>query len=267
MAKRWFVLACMVALGSTLLPAQAPPARKLTDDEKIELIRGLTAEYATVKSYLPRSKKALEFKSDGTWDKQEWQDIGREYGPVARTGELVQVTKIDIDSDKLVLEINGGLRTKGKWYERIEGGMGTGNRTVPLSKNQSRSAGTTIALTFPSRMPVVSSAEVKKMLAPVLDFEKRTVTENYFDSLPPEIQAAIKEKRAAVGMTKEQVQMALGAPRERMRETVDGLETEDWIYGLPPGKITFVTFANSKVIKIKDSYAGLGGTIAPTVKN
>jgi hypothetical protein len=46
----------------------------------------------------------------------------------------------------------------------------------------------------------------------------------------------------------------------------DGLETEDWIYGYPPGKITFVTFANSKVIKVKDSYAGLGGQTGPPLK-
>ena len=38
--------------------------------------------------------------------------------------------------------------------------------------------------------------------------------------------------------------------------TKDGVETEDWIYGKPPGKITFVTFAGSKVIAVKETYAG-----------
>jgi hypothetical protein len=31
---------------------------------------------------------------------------------------------------------------------------------------------------------------------------------------------------------------------------------------VPPGKITFVTFAGSKVIQVKDTYAGLGGSVA-----
>jgi hypothetical protein len=58
--------------------------------------------------------------------------------------------------------------------------------------------------------------------------------------------------------------MALGRANQRSRETKDGLETEDWVYGVPPGKITFVTFSNDKVIKVKDSYAGLGSQVGPT---
>ncbi|MBI5281509.1 MAG: hypothetical protein HY858_07495 [Candidatus Solibacter usitatus] len=230
----------------------------------MELIRGLSAEYATVKVFLPRSKKPLKFNSNGTWDKSGWRDIGDEYGPVARVGDLVQITKIDIEGDRIVLQINGGLNTRGKWYERIEGGVGGG--TVPMTRGVTRSAGTSIAVEFPGKLPPVKPAEVKKMLAPVLDFEKRSATENYFDTLPPEIQEAIKAKRAEVGMNRDQVRMALGQPRDRIRETHDGVESEDWIYGLPPGKITFVTFVNSKVTKVKDSYAGLGGSTAPPPK-
>jgi len=63
-------------------------------------------------------------------------------------------------------------------------------------------------------------------------------------------------------MDREQVLLALGRPRNKVRETLDGVETEDWIYGQPPGKITFVTFAGSKVVKVKETYAGLGGSVA-----
>lgn len=252
-----------------LLAAQSAkddPAPKLTDEEKVELLRGLTAEFGTVKAFLPRSKKALQFHSDGTWDKADWSETGREYGPVARTGEVVQVTKVEIEKDKIILQINGGLNTKGKWYERIEGGMGSGNRTVPLSRNSTRAAGTTIAVVWPGNIPPVKAADVKKILLPILEFQGRSATESYFDTLPPEIQEAIKAKRAEVGMDRDQVLMALGRPRDRLRESEDGVETEDWIYGLPPGKITFVTFANGKVIKVKDAYAGLGGSTAPPLK-
>ena len=59
-------------------------------------------------------------------------------------------------------------------------------------------------------------------------------------------------------MTHEQVIMAMGRPAHKSREINDGLETEDWVFGTPPGKITFVTFNGDKVIKVKEEYAGLG---------
>jgi hypothetical protein len=263
---RVLLLAVILVPCASAQKGKADPERKLTGEEKIELLRGLTAEYATVKAYLPRSKKALKINSDGTWDKADWSEMGREFGPVARTGDAVQVTKVEIEDDKIVLEINGGLKTRGKWYERIEGGVGGSGRTTPISRNLTRTFGTTIALQFPGRVPPLKPAEVKEMLKPILDFDKRSATESYFDSLPKEIQEAIKANRAEVGMDRDQVLMALGHPRDRIRETKDGEETEDWIYGLPPGKITFVTFKSGKVIKVKDSFAGLGGSTAPPLK-
>jgi hypothetical protein len=65
-------------------------------------------------------------------------------------------------------------------------------------------------------------------------------------------------------MDHEQVRMTLGQPEHKSRETKDGFEVEDWVYGIPPGKITFVTFSGDKVIKVKDSYAGLGNQVGPT---
>jgi len=250
-----------------LLPGVLPAAEKLTEEDRIELIRGLSSEYATVKSLLPRSKKALEFDANGTWNKKEWSNIAKESGPAARMGDLVQVTKVDLEGDRIVLQINGGYRGGRKWYQGVQmsGGIGGAGNSVPLGGQSDANApgGTSIAVVFHKPLEPIKASAVKKMLAPVLDFEKRTVTEVYSESLPPEVQSAIKEKRALVGMTKDQVIMALGRAQHRSRETKDGLETEDWVYGTPPGKITFVTFSNDKVIKVKDSYAGLGTQVDP----
>ena len=75
-------------------PAADKVAEKLGFEDRVELTRGLMAEYGTVKVLLPHSKKALEFNSDGTYDKKQWSEIAKESGPAARTGDLVQVTKI-----------------------------------------------------------------------------------------------------------------------------------------------------------------------------
>lgn len=254
MRTMWLLL---VAGGALAIYADS---RKLTPEDRVEIIRGLASEYATVKTALPRSKKPLPFSSTGTWDKEKWTAAGRENGPAARVGDIVQITKVDINGDNIELEINGGLRTGPKWHERIQ--VGAGSRTAPIGQRSAGTTGTLIALEFGGPVPALEVKEFKKMLAPILDFEKRSATENYLDSLPPPVQAAIKEKRALEGMDKEQVIMALGRPRHKQRESKDGVEFEDWIFGEPPGKITFVTFSSGKVVKVKDAYAGLGGSTA-----
>jgi hypothetical protein len=250
----------VVAAGLVFLAPIHASTEKLAPEDRIEIIRGLTAEYATVKVFLPRSKKPLAYPSDGNYDKAAWNEAGREMGPAARVGDLIQITKVEIEKDEIKLEINGGVKSGRKWYERIE--VGTGNRTSPIGQGGMPTAGTNLSIVFPKQVPSLDVKDLKRILSPILDFEKRTATENYVDSLPEPIQAAIRDKRAVVGMTREQVLIALDRPRHKLRETKDGDEFEDWIYGLPPGKITFVTFQGDKVVKVKEAYAGLGGSTA-----
>ena len=101
---------------------------KLGFDDRIEIVRGLTAEYATLKAYLPKSKKPLVFDSNGTYDLKQWEQIGKESGPAARTGDQIQITKVTLERDKILFEINGGIKSGRKWYDRIEVGMG--NSTI-----------------------------------------------------------------------------------------------------------------------------------------
>jgi hypothetical protein len=245
-------------------PGLFPAGNKLTWEDRVELTRGLTAEYATAKTLLPRSSKALEFDAEKGYDKNQWLAIGREGGPAARTGDMVQVTKIEIGDDKLVLQINGGYKGGHKWYQGVQIGMGGSTAPVATNNDSNAPGGTSIVILFHKPLEPMKATEIKKMLAPVLDFEKHSVTQLYSESLPPETQKAIKEKRVMVGMDHEQVRMAMGQPQHKSRETKDGVDVEDWVYGTPPGKITFVTFSGDKVITVKDAYAGLGSQVGNT---
>ena len=244
------------------LPIRLHAGDKLTYDERVELIRGLSAEFATAKQFLPRSKKPLEFESTGTYDKKQWETVAKEMGPAARTGDQVQITKVTLEEDKILLEINGGLKSGKHWYDRVQVGMGT--QTAPVSSGDVRpTTGTIIQLLYHKPLANLTSADVKKSLTPLFDFEKHSATQLYSESLPPEVQKAIKDKRVLEGMDRDQVLMAVGHPVHKSRETnPDGLEIEDWVYGTPPGKITFVTFNGNKVIKVKEEYAGLGTEVA-----
>jgi hypothetical protein len=252
-----------------VLPSAFAEDKKLTDDDRIEILCGMMAEFANVKSSLPRSPKPLPFDSTGSWDKQAWAEAAQKYGPAARVGDQVQVTKVTIEGDKILFEINGGMKSKGKgnWRDHVQIGMGGGTRPVSTQQNSNAPGGTSIALLFHKPIPPVKADELKKILAPVLDFDKETVTENYVEKLPEPIQKAIKENKAIEGMDRDMVTLAMGKPRHKERSvTKDGTETEDWIYGNPPGKITFVTFAGSKVVQIKEAYADVGGSTAAPIK-
>jgi hypothetical protein len=240
------------------LPVPFRGSDKLTYDERVELVRGLSSEFATARTFLPRSKKPLEFESAGTYDKKKWEAIAKEMGPAARSGDQIQITKVTLDDDKIVLEINGGLKSGRHWYDHVQAGGGMG--TVPVSSGDIRpTTGTVIELLYHKPLANLTSADVKKALAPLFDFEKHTATQIYAESLPPAVQKAIAEKRVLEGMDREQVLLAVGHPEHKSRETnKDGLEIEDWVYGTPPGKIVFVTFNGNKVIKVKQEYAGLG---------
>jgi hypothetical protein len=241
------------------------PSDRLTEDERIRLIRDLSSEYANAKIAIPRSKKPLEFNADGTYDKMQWHDDALTMGQAARLGDKLQITKVTLDGDHMILEINGGLMSGDKWYKHVQVGMGGVGGGSPSGNDPYKQAGTTgtyIDLNFHKPMENLSSADVKKILAPVLDFDKRSAVQLYSETLSPEMKQAIAEKRVLVGMDRDEVLLVLGHPDHKYRESKDGVESEDWIFGMPPGKVTFVTFNGSKVVKVKDEYAGLGGQVS-----
>lgn len=271
MTKRWLPFACCLLSASWLLSSAFAEDKKLSDDERVEILRGLLSEYATVKALLPRSPKPLPFQSDGTWDKQFWTQTGQRYGPAARLGDSVQITKVNIEDDKIIFEINHGMKgRRGSWRDHVQIGMagpiGGGVNQVDPNQSTSAPSGTSLELLFNGPVPPLKADEIKKILAPILVFDNETATENYVETLPEPVQEAIKANKVIEGMTRDQVILALGKPRHKERNMdKDGNETEDWIYGDAPGKITFVTFANSKVTHVKEAYADIGGSTASPI--
>jgi hypothetical protein len=247
--------------AATLLTLHTARATDLTEQERVEILRGLDSEFATVADYLPRSKKPLDFNINGSYDRDLWAQIGKQNGPAARVGDQIQVTRVTIEKDRLILEINNGIRGGGHWYDHVQGGMGGVNQPIYTGSGPSNSnaaSGTYIQLLFHGPVTAMKATEIKEILRPILKFDQRSASEIYSQQLKPEVQKAISDKKARVGMTRDEVFLALGRPERKLRETKDGVDTEDWIFGRPPGKMVFVTFEGSKVSKVKETYAGLG---------
>src|SRR5579863_6331536 len=98
--------------------------KKLSQDQRLELVRGLSAEYATAKIILPNSRKALPFEENGTWDKKIWESALRQDGPAARAGDIIQITKVEVGDDAITLQVNHGLKTQGSWKDRVQISLG-----------------------------------------------------------------------------------------------------------------------------------------------
>ena len=247
-------------------PTASAKDNKITTAQRSDLIRDLNAEYGTAKVQLPRSKKPLQLFTSGQVRVQQWSDAMYRFGPAARVGDLVQITKVEFADKKLILEINFGLKGGRKWWHRIQvgGGMGRGT-TLGSSQSTHAPGGTKLALVFEDSIVNQTAAEIKELLNPILDFEKRTATEHYLDSIDEKYKEAIEKKEIIEGMDKEMVLLARGIPTRKLREFNDGIETEDWIYGEPPGELLFVTFMDGDVIRVKSSVAAIGGWVKETI--
>ena len=253
-----------VAFGMTagLLVSSLAAKHQITEQQRAYLIRELTSEHGTAKVVIPRSKKALVLNPKGGYDEDQWLDAIDEHGPAARLGDLVEITKVAFKGRRLVIELNHGIKGGRRWWHRVQVG-GTAGRGTSLGQGQNVYApgGTKMALVFEEKIPPLTSDEVKKMFEPYLDFNQRSATELFIEKLSEEFQKAVKEERVLVGMDKDTVLLAKGKPQKRVRDFDEGIETEDWIYGIPPGGIIFVTFEDGEVIRVKEAYAKLGGQV------
>ena len=155
---------------------------------------------------------------------------------------------------------------RGSWKDHVQVGVGPTMSQINRGQNSNAPSGTSIALLFGGPVPEIKADDIKRIMTPVLDFDKQSAAGNYVENLPEPIKNAIKANKVIVGMDRDQVLLAIGKPRHKERNVSnDGDEMEDWIYGDPPGKITFVTFANTKVVRIKEAYADVGGSTAPSL--
>ena len=251
----------IAVLVTIVLAASLVAKQKLSVEQRAKIVRQMVAEYGTAKAIIPRSKKPLKVDKEGKYDEDQWADAMDKFGPAARLGDLVQITKIEFKDDSIEIELNHGLKGGKKWWHRIQVSGSTNRASTLGGRSVHAPGGTKLALLFDGDFSELEPDGIKAMLKPVLDFEQRSATELYIEKLPEEVQEAIKEKRVLKDMDREMVLLAKGRPDRKVRDFKEGGETEDWIYGRPPGNITFVTFEDGKVIKIKEAYATPGGQV------
>ena len=257
-----FVIASIFLI--TLHTAQPLRAADLKPASRIAILRGLVAEYGSLVAPLPRGDEGLRLSAGGDVNREELLHELTQEGTAIPAKTMVQITQIEFHDKEIVFEINGGGKKKTKWYEHIEIGVGT--RTTPINNPNADAGsanGSKITLLFSKKLPEMTVDEIKDYLAPVLDFEANNPIQTIAVPVSPEFQKAIEEKQAVVGMNQDMVLAALGPPDRKVREEKDGAEQEDWIYGSPPMKVTFVTFEGEEVVGVREYAGGVRGETHP----
>lgn len=250
-----------------LKPGDLEKRHELSSNTKLLLIRLVNAELVHVRKNFPIAEKDMVIEPDGTVkpDDAQLYRSSQSYGTAARIGDRVQITNIVFHEKAIYLEINGGPKKKDKWYKHIEI-MGAGGGAGGADPNQAQPTGGAVTVQFKKHVPEMDGAELKELLAPVLDFTIKTAAEVYAETLPPKVRAAVKNHEVLVGMNHDMVIMAKDRPQQKVREKDDkGKVYEDWIYGAAPQDVVFVRFVGDEVVMVKIAKVG-GQMIVKTDK-
>jgi hypothetical protein len=239
-------------------PQAAGGAGTLQDQSKLNLIRGVSGEFAKALKSLPAGKEGFLVNVGQPMRFELLDRAVATHGAAINSGDNVQITKLDFRAHTIVVDVNGGGRGKRRsWRDRIQVGVGgiptsgTPQETGPPGIDPG--VGSTIYLEFAKTIPDLSPEDLKKVLSPLMDFSRqRSASVQWADTLPPEMKKAIQDRRPALGMDREEVVAAIGKPEHKVRERdTEGYDIEDWIYGQPPSKIIFVRFRGERVTSIR----------------
>jgi hypothetical protein len=243
------------APGANSEKSEKAKDQPLRPESRLELVRYVSGEFARVVQPIPAGKKGMHIKAGEPLDAKGLSHVISTSGSAINPGDNAQITGLEFKDREIVVDINGGGRGKKRLRDRIHlelGGVPTMTTNAPEAAVNTN-AGATVYLEFGKPVPDMTPDELKQYLSVVLDFSKQhSAAVQWVDTLPPDIQNAIRDKRPAVGMDREMVVAALGRPDRKVREkTPDGNEVEDWIYGKPPAKTVFVKFDGDKVVQVE----------------
>ncbi|MSO20768.1 MAG: hypothetical protein EXQ56_09970 [Acidobacteria bacterium] len=260
LSRSLLVIVSAILLLSVFGATSLRAAEGLTPKSRMAILRGLIAEYCTTRVALPLGEKGVELSTAGEIDQESLTREMAQNGSAAQQNQLVQITAIAFRDKEILFEINGGGKKKTKWTDRIEVGMGS--NTTPLSRQDGKKAvGSYITIDFNGKLPDLTVDELKAMLNTVLDFTPVNPMQSMNVVVPEEFKEAVEAKKAEVGMSMDVVRLSMGPPDQKVRETKDGVEQEDWIYGKPPLRMIFVTFEDDVVVKVEEMQGGVHGSI------
>ncbi len=236
------------------------PDGRMDERGRRELMRDLEAEQGFAHRELPvAANLTLQANGNLTPGAAGYKKLIYEKGEFAKVGDRVSVTAIEVKGDRLLIDLNGGPYAKHRFLRHIQIGVGgsTSSQTMGGSLNDGGEAtGCRVTLVFEGGVPEVSAPQVKALLYPLVDFGVKSGPEAYADTLPAPVKKAIAIHQVLVGMNRQMVLAAMGAPESKVRERDAEGPYEEWIYGHQPQTVRFVRFQGDRVSLVKVAALG-----------
>jgi hypothetical protein len=240
--------------GLLCVGISVPVSAQISRDAKYDILRTVIADQASARIGLPFGDDGVELSDTGEINKDKLERDLRKNGQSIEVGKVVTVTDIGFDDSKIEIELDGGGKNKKSFFDRIQVGVGVGDRTAPVGRDDktAKAKGSKIIIRFARKVPAeLKPDHLKEILSPLLDFNKHNFMKTGIDALPTEFQEAVKAKEARIGMDRSTVIMAMGRPDNKIRETKNGIYSECWLYNLRGLRTVFVTFEDNVVVEIK----------------
>jgi hypothetical protein len=230
----------------------APDAPHIARQTRYEIIRDFETQLVYARTSFPMGTKGLMLRNGViTPNGEELQQALNLWGPSIKPGDPAHISYVQIKSDHIHFEVNGGPVHRQKWYEHIQvagtNGAGVGGPDSP----QTNAHGSSVDLYFGKYVPELTAAQVRSLLYPVLDFTAKNKEQAYLNTVPPNAKEAIQAHRVLVGMNQEMVLHSKGKPPKKVREHDGETMYEEWIYGEAPADVDFVRFVGDEVVRVE----------------
>jgi hypothetical protein len=238
-----------VKIDPTPIAADAP---HISRESRYELIRDFETQLVYARTAFPMGTKGLLLKQGViTPNGEQLEQALNLWGPAVKPGDPARISFVQIKSDHIHFEINGGPVQRKKWYQHVQVSGANGPVTPTESMPQINAHGSYVDLYFEKYVPEMTPAQLRGLLLPVLDFNARNKEQAYLDTVPPKAKAAIQAHHVLVGMNQEMVLHAKGKPPKKVRERSGDIQYEEWIYGESPEDVDFVRFVGDEVVQVE----------------
>jgi hypothetical protein len=238
------------------------PKTEIDPKTRILLIRDLQSEQGFANRPFPRGHKGLILEANGKLEPAgvNYLNMVVNEGLSAKPGSRVVVTDIKIDKSRIVLDFDGGPDAKHRFLRHIQISagpqMGDPDEDPSLMNQAGDPAGSRVTLVFANYVPVLTVAQVKALLEPLISFDVKTPIQAYTDTLPTALKNAILDHKVLVGMNTDMVMFAKGQPNSKSREMDGQMPFEEWVYGVPPQEVDFVRINGNRVIRVEIAKEG-----------